>query len=433
MMESNFLTIEAFAHYMRGVVTLFFLFWCIRLYRSSRRSRMIRWLFVSTLYILLSHLKDVVFLVNEWKNSIFIDNLVNAADLLFIPLISAFFLEACRPGFATRSRVAAALGLQAVFVPAYWLFPDERVLDAAYALALGMTVATVVTVMVFTVHYRRRLAENYSYRENIDVLWVAVSCVVYFSSLLIYICAFDDTTWLSEALYNLFSIVLWSVLFALANRHRVMRGLFPLPADRRRTAFSRPAPGTGTVCPSGGDVPPAGSSETSLPPQPEAGSAEPQLAVTAAPAAAAALPETADEAGTEADLLSQQQREKMLAERLTRCLEQEKPFLNPKLSLGEMALAVGTNKTYLSNYINKALGTTFYELVNAYRVEAACGLIQGMSETGRIPMTEVAERSGFNSLTSFNRYFLKVKGVTPKQYYFAMYDRPAAAPAEKEE
>lgn len=200
--------------------------------------------------------------------------------------------------------MAAALGLQAVFVPAYWLFPDERVLDAAYALALGMTVATVVTVMVFTVNYRRRLAENYSYRENIDVLWVAVSCVVYFSSLLIYICAFDDTTWLSEALYNLFSIVLWSVLFALANRHRVMRGLFPLPADRRRTAFSRPAPGTGTVCPSGGDVPPAGSSETSLPPQPEAGSAEPQLAVTAAPAAAAALPETADEAGTEADLLS---------------------------------------------------------------------------------------------------------------------------------
>lgn len=61
MMESNFLTIEAFAHYMRGAVTLFFLFWCIRLYRSSRRSRMIRWLFVSTLYILLSHLKDVVF------------------------------------------------------------------------------------------------------------------------------------------------------------------------------------------------------------------------------------------------------------------------------------------------------------------------------------------------------------------------------------
>ena len=34
-------------------------------------------------------------------------------------------------------------------------------------------------------------------------------------------------------------------------------------------------------------------------------------------------------------------------------------------------------------------------------------------------MSAVAEVSGFNSLSTFNRYFVKVKGVSPKSYYMS--------------
>lgn len=402
-MENDFLTIEAFAHYMRGAVTVFFLFWSVRLYRFTRRSRMMKWLFAATLYILLSHLKDVIFLVNEWKNSNYLDNIVNVTDLIFIPLISAFFLEACRPGFATSRRVAMVVGLQAVFIPIYSLYPVDRVLDAAYMLSLFMVVYTVIAVVIFTATYHRRLSENYSYRENIDVKWVAVSCIVYFPSLYIYISAFDDTTWLSEALYNLYSMMLWSVLFVLANRHRVMMSLFPQRVARRETAASPPSTEKDTCSTTASDDSPSVPTEASSP-----------LPADTGEAASVGSPVPT----SEAEQIAQQYREKVLAERLNRCLEQEKPFLNPKLTLSDMSLAVGTNKTYLSDYINKTLGTTFYELINTYRVEAACALIRSMSEGERIPMTEVAERSGFNSLSSFNRYFVKVKKITPKQFYF---------------
>ncbi len=37
-MEQSMLTIEAFAHYMRGAITLFFVFWCFKLYMYNRRN-----------------------------------------------------------------------------------------------------------------------------------------------------------------------------------------------------------------------------------------------------------------------------------------------------------------------------------------------------------------------------------------------------------
>ena len=92
-MELSMLTIEAFAHYMRGAVTLFFIIWCFKLYVYKRRNRMMKLLyFIST---------------------------------------------------------------------------------------------------------------NYSYRENIDVSWVVISCIAYFSTLFFFTFAFDQTTWLSESMYNL--------------------------------------------------------------------------------------------------------------------------------------------------------------------------------------------------------------------------------------
>lgn len=99
--------------------------------------------------------------------------------------------------------------------------------------------------------------------------------------------------------------------------------------------------------------------------------------------------------------------------KLQEYMEKERMFLNPKLTLTEVATAIGTNRTYLSEYLNNDLDTTFYEYVNGYRIKEACALL---SSDERRTLMEIAELSGFNSLSTFNRAFVKSIGETPARY-----------------
>ena len=368
-MEQSMLTIEAFAHYMRGAITLFFVFWCFKLYMHKRRNRMMKLLFYSTLFIAFGHIKDAVFIFSEWKNSMLLNDVVRSIDLFFIPLICSFFLEASRPGLVTRGKLLLALGVQAVFSAIFAFYPDEIVIFATMAYDFIISIITIVYVLIFSMHYQKYISSNYSYRENIDVKWVVVSCMVYFSSLFFYTFAFDQTTWLSEAMYNVFSLVLWTFLFLYAHRHRVIRMIKP---TERRTV---------------------GVKEEINQNEEEEDNCE----IT--------------------EVQSPSRRDEIFAERLKLLMEENKVYLNPKVSLGDVSLAIGSNKTYLSDYFNNTLHTTFYDYINTYRIAEACRIIDAMPEEGRKSMEKVAKMSGFNSLSTFNRYFVKVKGVSPKSYY----------------
>lgn len=87
-------------------------------------------------------------------------------------------------------------------------------------------------------------------------------------------------------------------------------------------------------------------------------------------------------------------------------------YLNPKLNINDLARALGTNRTYVSNYINQQLHTTFYEYVNKWRVMRAKQLLLSTS----LPLEDIAEQSGFNSLSSFRRYFVSSENKTPMAY-----------------
>ena len=364
-MELSMLTIEAFAHYMRGAVTLFFIFWCFKLYEYKRRNRMMKLLYYATLFLAFGFLKDAVFLFSEWKNSMLLNDVARTFDLLFIPLICSFFLEAVRPGLVTNKKLVWALGVQSMFVAIFAVYPDETVISCALIMDFLMSLVTIIYVVIFSITYRKFISSNYSYRENIDVTWVAVSCIVYFSTLFFFIFAFEETTWLSESMYDLFSIVLWTFLFLFARRHRVMR-IFK-QKEKPETAVTDELHG----------------------------------------------PESVEEEQP------QSYRDDIITEKLTRLMEVNKVYLNPKVSLGEVALAIGSNKTYLSDYFNNSLNTTFYDYINTYRIAEACRIIDAMPTEGRKPMSAVAEVSGFNSLSTFNRYFVKVKGMSPKSYYMS--------------
>ncbi len=91
---------------------------------------------------------------------------------------------------------------------------------------------------------------------------------------------------------------------------------------------------------------------------------------------------------------------------------EDKIYLNPILTIDELARALGSNRTYTSNYINQNLGTSFYNYVNSWRVRHAARLLQD----SELAIEEVAGQSGFNSITSFRKYFRNVFGCSASEY-----------------
>lgn len=101
-----------------------------------------------------------------------------------------------------------------------------------------------------------------------------------------------------------------------------------------------------------------------------------------------------------------------LGVRIEHQFREKQIFLNPQLKVSDIARACNTNRTYVSNYFNQEAGVTFYEYVNALRVDYACTLLQSSTDSIKI----IAERSGFNSQQSFIRTFLKIKGISPTEF-----------------
>lgn len=101
-----------------------------------------------------------------------------------------------------------------------------------------------------------------------------------------------------------------------------------------------------------------------------------------------------------------------LQERMVQAFETERVFLDKKLTIVRLAEIVGTNRTYLSNFINAELQSSFSDYVNGYRVSFAKTLLA----ENNAPLDVIAEMSGFNSVSSFRRMFSAVEGCTPGQY-----------------
>ena len=77
-----------------------------------------------------------------------------------------------------------------------------------------------------------------------------------------------------------------------------------------------------------------------------------------------------------------------------------KPYLNPQLRIIDLAMALGTNRSYLSAFINSTYGVNFSQLINRYRLEEFRRLEQ---EHPEINKTELAVLAGFGSYRSLTR------------------------------
>jgi AraC-like DNA-binding protein len=92
-----------------------------------------------------------------------------------------------------------------------------------------------------------------------------------------------------------------------------------------------------------------------------------------------------------------------------------KPFLNPKISLQEVSMALDINPNRLSQAINEKTGLNFKDYINSYRVEEA-KLLLSSPEFQKLTIEAIAEKAGFYSKSPFYSAFKKHAGMTPKEF-----------------
>ncbi|MBY5956809.1 helix-turn-helix domain-containing protein [Membranicola marinus] len=99
---------------------------------------------------------------------------------------------------------------------------------------------------------------------------------------------------------------------------------------------------------------------------------------------------------------------------LDKLMENEKLWLDPDLNLDFLADCLKVPSHHLTQVLSVRKNKNFNEYINTMRVEHACHLIHHKGD--EISLTEVAYQSGFNSRSTFYRWFKKLLKKTPANY-----------------
>ena len=99
--------------------------------------------------------------------------------------------------------------------------------------------------------------------------------------------------------------------------------------------------------------------------------------------------------------------------RLVELMDKDKVYLQPDLSLPELARMVRCSVNHLSQVINADFQTSFFEFLNQRRIADAMELLAGDPKCYAL---DVALKVGFNSNSTFYSAFKKVCNMTPAQF-----------------
>ena len=86
--------------------------------------------------------------------------------------------------------------------------------------------------------------------------------------------------------------------------------------------------------------------------------------------------------------------------------------LTQKITLAEAAEQVNMSSKSFSRFFKNSTGKNFIQYVNELRIGHACRRLIETTDS----VTEVCFDSGFNNLSNFNRRFLKIKNISPREY-----------------
>lgn len=93
--------------------------------------------------------------------------------------------------------------------------------------------------------------------------------------------------------------------------------------------------------------------------------------------------------------------------------KEEKLYLTDQITINDIAERLGTDRRYLSRFINEHYGINFSRWISEMRIDEAKRLMEQKPDEG---LEWVALQTGFSSLSYFSKVFSQVVGVSPKKW-----------------
>jgi AraC-like DNA-binding protein len=100
---------------------------------------------------------------------------------------------------------------------------------------------------------------------------------------------------------------------------------------------------------------------------------------------------------------------------LKQYMAEKEPFLDPSLTIQELANQIDIPVRDLSVLINHKMDQHFFDFVNEYRIQKAMNILKDESKN-QLTVLEILYEVGFNSKSSFNTSFKKYTNLTPTAY-----------------
>ncbi len=111
----------------------------------------------------------------------------------------------------------------------------------------------------------------------------------------------------------------------------------------------------------------------------------------------------------------QEEPHQQILEKLKNYMENEKPYLEPNITVERLATRIEVSPKLLSSTINSQLHKNFFEMIGSYRIEEAKKRLAS-EQYKQESIGEIMKGCGYNSKSVFNQAFKKSVGVTPSHY-----------------
>lgn len=376
---------------------------CMFFYRHCSRLKIYVSLLMLT--IVAQYVKDLIFIGNTYYSSRLEEQYASSIDLLTLPMYAIVLVEACRPLWMNWSRAFCFYIPFVVLMVTFWVHPVPLAYYAMHFAAILCAVFILLWALRELPRFERALKEEYSYAEYINLHWLRGVILLFFCLLMLWV--YDSMA--SGVRYdNIFlfnSLVMWIAACFCFYRQSVVinavKSYFVEPSEDNAETNLDAAENDLDKATAHLEAAEADQNAPYAHTQPESVAetvAEPQ-------------PVAEQPAEPEPEELKLQQ-EAAFAERMYLLFEKEHVYLNPRLRLSELAMLLGTNRTYLSQYFNQNCESTFYDFVNDYRIHHAKLLLHSTDDT----LETIAMNSGFNSLSTFRRAFVQREGMSPIEF-----------------
>ncbi len=376
---------------------------CMFFYRHCSRLKIYVSLLMLT--IVAQYVKDLIFIGNTYYSSRLEEQYASSIDLLTLPMYAIVLVEACRPLWMNWSRAFCFYIPFVALMVAFWVHPVPLAYHAMHFAAILCAVFILLWALRELPRFERALKEEYSYAEYINLHWLRGVILLFFCLLMLWV--YDSMA--SGVRYdNIFlfnSLVMWIAACFCFYRQSVVinavKSYFVEPSEDNAETNLDAAENDLDKATAHLEAADADQNVPHAYKQPESVAetvAEPQ-------------PVAEQPVEPEPEELKLQQ-EAAFAERMYLLFEKEHVYLNPRLRLSELAMLLGTNRTYLSQYFNQNCESTFYDFVNDYRIHHAKLLLHSTDDT----LETIAMNSGFNSLSTFRRAFVQREGMSPIEF-----------------